>query len=94
MTRVRLTNLSIEAQTIVCLTAAFTWLDNFEVRAVSGQTATTGNPIGATGGQQYLTNGKWWQHGSAPAVSGSTMSPLLIRNVSAERSLGAQIVAN
>jgi len=94
LTRIRLTNLSIEAQTNACLSCVAIWADNFEVRAVTGQTATSGPPIGANLGQQYLTNGKWWQHGSAPAITGSTVSPLLIRNVAAERSFGAQIVAN
>ena len=94
VTKVRVTALSIEAGTNPVMAAADVWLDNFELRGASGQAATTGFAFAQTGAQQYYTNGKWWQHGSGPGPSGSTANPILIRNLSGERTFNAPLVAN
>ncbi len=93
ISKLRVTGLSVEAQTNACFvkTAGMTWLDNVEVRAVSGQTATTGLPFGATGELLWATNGKYWQHGTKLGSSPSAM-PVLVRGMSVERDLSAPVV--
>ncbi len=94
VTRVRFANLSVEAGTNVVMAPTATWLDNVELRGASGQTALTITPFGVTNALLWATNTKWWQYGIGPAVSGLSQTPVLLRNVSAERSLGAPVVLN
>ncbi len=91
ITRVRFTALSVEAQTNGCCNQSYTFLDNVEVRSVAGQSATSGNPFGAT--LLWAMNGKWWQHGSKASPSGSGNTPILVRSLSVERDVGGALSA-
>ena len=94
LSRIRVTGVSVEAQTNTVMAAAYAWLDGAELRGIAGQETATGTPFAASGALLYLTNAKWWKHGTSPVVSGSNQIPVLVRNVAVERSINAPVVLN
>ncbi|MBV8970881.1 MAG: hypothetical protein JO290_01170, partial [Sphingomonadaceae bacterium] len=93
-TKVLIRNLKVTPQTQVVLGALNVWLSNVELRAVSGFETTTGTPFGVTNALLWATNVKWWKWGTGLSVSGSSQSPVLVRNAGVERGINAPAVFN
>ncbi len=93
VTRLHVSALSVEAQTNAVMQCGATWLENVEVRGVSGQESTSGYPFGSTGGLLWATNTKYWKHATKLGYAGSS-TVMLIRNCSVDRDMTAPIVLN
>jgi hypothetical protein len=93
ITLVRATGLSIEAQSQTMM-STHTWVDNFELRAIAGsETSSSQPPFAGTGNVIWATNGKWWKHGNGLQYF-SYQLPVLVRNVSVERTISAPATFN
>lgn len=90
-------NLSVEAGNYIAYRiGGFIWYDNIELRGSLVPTdQTTGSVNAITGGVGiWVTNSKWWKHGTSIGYLNNGQIPLLARQVSLEQSINALAVFN